>query len=598
MIHPKRPPDNENGIRQPTRPTIICYRLTLSPYRTSVTKAAMKLFEELKRRRVLKVAGIYIVAMFATLQGAQVLVQSLSLPAWTMTMLTLIGLFAFPLVLALTWVFDVTPEGIRRSPVVAGSRIPLYAGLAIVLLLVSVGAYSMLPDERDPEASVAVLPFVDMSEAKDQEFFGDGITEEILNTLVKVPGLRVPGRTSSFSFKGRNVPITEIAQQLKVAHVLEGSIRTWGDSIRITAQLIDATTDKHMWSEQYDRRSADVFAIQGEIAHAIVEALRLRIKMPMRGAVDARAYESYLKGMYHSRTTNELPQALDAYRAAVRSDSKFADAWAAMALTYALLPEFTDFDVAEGVREGKAAARTALELDSRNAHAHVALGKLAATYEFDWRTAEHHYMEALRLEPNSAVVLKHIQPFYYMMGRTRETLEASQRAVELDPLNTMAQANLAWTFWEQGRRIEGVDLLKESVSREPGNLPIRLSLIGTLVLDRRFDEARSFAETNYLRTFLPKLITAVENPEQHADAHQILGTPLFPGRRGWSWFSVPYYLAMGANDSVAAVLDRGVDEYDNGVMYYARHPDVIKAVGTHPRFQSYLRKLKLPEATP
>ena len=118
------------------------------------------------------------------------------------------------------------------------------------------------------------------------------------------------------------------------------------------------------------------------------------------------------------------------------------------------------------------------------------------------------------------------------------------------------------------------------------------------MLDRRFDEARSFAETNYLRTFLPKLITAVENPEQHADAHQILGTPLFPGRRGWSWFSVPYYLAMGANDSVAAVLDRGVDEYDNGVMYYARHPDVIKAVGTHPRFQSYLRKLKLPEATP
>jgi adenylate cyclase len=557
----------------------------------------MKLVEELKKRRVFKVAGIYVVALFATLQGMQVLVESLSLPVWIMTVLTLIGVFAFPIVLVLTFVFDVTSDGIQRSPVVTGSRMPLHAGLAIVVVLVGVGAYAMLPNQPERDASVAVLPFVDMSEAKDQEFFGDGITEEILNTLVKVPGLRVPGRTSSFSFKGKNIPITEIAQQLRVAHVLEGSVRTWGDSIRITAQLIDATTDKHVWSEQYDRRSADVFAIQGEIAHAIVEALRLRIKMPEHGSVDARAYESYLKGLYHTRTTSELPQALDAYRAAVRADSNYAAAWAAMALTYAMLPEFTvDFEVAVALREGKAAARKALELDPRNVQAHVALGKLAATYEFDWQTAEQHYAEAMRLEPNSALVLTYIQPFYYMVGRQQETLEVSERAVELDPLNSLAVGNLGWFLWEQGRKADGLAMIKSIVIREPRNLPMRLSLIGMLVLDQRFDEAKSFADTNAI-PFLPTLISAVENPAQHAVAHEILGTPKFPGNRGWAWFSIPYYLAMGANDSVATVLDRGVDQYENGMMYYARHPNVIKAVGTHPRFQSYLRKLNLPEVT-
>jgi TolB-like protein len=333
----------------------------------------MSLISELKRRNVIRVALLYLVAGWVILQVAQLLFDVLKLPDWTSRLVLGLLMLGFPLALIFSWVYELTPEGLKREHEVdrnqsitntTARKLDLVVG---GLLVVAIGmlvfdryvdrepdartatgspAAVARPRARTGPASIAVLPFVNMSDDKANDYFSDGLSEELLNVLAKVQGLRVIARTSSFAFKGKDVTIADVAQALSVDHVLEGSVRKSGERVRITAQLIRATDSSHLWSETYDRTLEDVFAVQDEISGEVVDALKLRllgsqpIQAEIGGTDNPKAYEASLRGLYlrnQGQKEDTLRAALAAYDLAIAEDPKYARAHSGRAATLSLL---------------------------------------------------------------------------------------------------------------------------------------------------------------------------------------------------------------------------------------------------------------------
>ena len=310
----------------------------------------MKLFAELKRRKVFRAAIAYLVAAWVVVEVASTVAPNLNLPEWTPRMVTLLVMLGFPLALVLAWIFDVTPEGVKVTGNTGNSR-GFYA-VAALIAVVAVGwfLYSGTADEEpklveDAEGpSIAVLPFVNMSDDASNEYFADGISEELLNILAGIDGLKVASRTSAFSFKDTSTPIPEIAELLGVRHVLEGSVRKQGNRVRITAQLIEAGDDAHLWSESYDRNLDDIFKVQEEIAQAITlalgDVLGTRRVTVQAATEDLEAYERFLSGRarFHQRT--ELDEAIADLEYATEHDPGFAEAWIYLAAANHVAPGY------------------------------------------------------------------------------------------------------------------------------------------------------------------------------------------------------------------------------------------------------------------
>ncbi|HSL72718.1 MAG TPA: hypothetical protein VK864_20875, partial [Longimicrobiales bacterium] len=263
------------------------------------------LFEELKRRHVMRVVGLYLIGAYAVVQAATTVFPLIGLPDTAATLVLIAGILGLPVVVLLAWVFDITPEGIRRTADIAGEttieqRIEAhrrqlaakavgFVGVGVLIAVVGIAAFGMFADRNNTTSaieSVAVLPFEDLSANHDQEYFSDGVTEELLNGLAHVAGLRVAARTSSFAYKGKEVPVDQIGRELQVQAVLDGSVRREGDNVRVSAQLVDVRTSHVIWSDTYDRKVASVFALQDEISSAIIDALKLQLGP---GALDLAA---------------------------------------------------------------------------------------------------------------------------------------------------------------------------------------------------------------------------------------------------------------------------------------------------------------------
>jgi len=266
----------------------------------------MSVFEQLKRRNVIRVAALYVVVSWLILQVADVLVDAFELPNWSMRLLIAILLLGFPLALAFSWIFELTPEGVMRETEISEGSNRRFArrtlNIAIALLLtlgIGIVAIERIIPEDVPARTIAVLPFVNMSDDPGNEYFSDGLSEELLNVLAEIRELKVTARTSSFAFKNKETDIPTIARQLNVANVLEGSVRKSGNQIRITAQLIDAASGYHLWSETYDRTLDDIFEVQDEIAAAVVDALRLSLlgEEPRVRQTTPEAFSAYLQAL-------------------------------------------------------------------------------------------------------------------------------------------------------------------------------------------------------------------------------------------------------------------------------------------------------------
>jgi TolB-like protein/DNA-binding winged helix-turn-helix (wHTH) protein/Tfp pilus assembly protein PilF len=378
------------------------------------------------------------------------------------------------------------------APVRSFWRLLPLAAAAILLVIGVLWWRHTLPVATKPLASsIAVLPFVDMSPEKNQQYFSDGLAEELLNHLAKTPGLRVAARTSSFQFRNKNADLPVIAQRLNVATVLEGSVRKEGKRVRISAELVKAEDGFQLWSGTYDRDLNDVLAVQDDIARAITGELRLRLlkaasdAAPQRG-INSDAYNAYLQGRYYyeRRTHDDLSRAYQYFQQAVKFDPNYARGWSALAWVLIARGESGDSpSFEESYRDAKTAAQRALQLDPGLAEAHAALGRIKRGYDWDWAGADAAFQKALALEPQNSVVLLGASSLEASLGRFDEAIALNRRAVEIDPLSVMAHVALGMHAYYAGQQDFAVDAFQKALAISPAS-PEAHYLLGLVYLTR------------------------------------------------------------------------------------------------------------------
>jgi adenylate cyclase len=367
----------------------------------------------------------------------------------------------------------VLPPGTRPAPGgMPGSATPPATGASGTLHRAPARADRAAPHAQiRSDRSVAVLPFVDMSQGRDQEYFSDGLTEELIGLLTRVPGLRVPARTSCFYFKGRQAMVADIAQRLNVAHVLEGSVRKAGNALRIAVQLVEADSGSPLWSQTYDRTLDDIFKVQEEIAGAVAQALKVALlgaALPARtAALNSEAYQLYLRGHFHwnRRSPEEIRKAVSFFRQAIATDPNYALAFTGLANCYALLPIY---DRTAGANElmpqAKTAILKALSIDDGLAEAHASLGLILGSFDFDWAAAERQYQRAIELAGNAPLPHQWYGELLVNTGRFDAGLAEGRRAVELDPLSQIANLALGIQLNSARRHAEAVEQLEKTLA--------------------------------------------------------------------------------------------------------------------------------------
>jgi TolB-like protein/Tfp pilus assembly protein PilF len=471
----------------------------------------MSLFNELKRRNVFRVGMAYIVAAWVFLQVADLVLEAINAPDWVLqTLMLLIGL-GFIAALIIAWAYELTPEGIKRErEVQRGESITHHTAnklnhITIALVLVGVAivvADRLMPEQPEPtaeavattpapvepvakpapvaeppiandEKSVAVLPFVNMSSDPEQEFFSDGISEEILNVLTRIPGLKVAARTSSFQFKGQNRDIADIARQLKVNHILEGSVRKAGNQLRITAQLIEAESGFHLWSDTFDRQLEDVFAIQDEIAGAIAGELRARLadeELTASTPVDMQAYDLYLKGraLVSTRRGTNLLQAIELLQQVLDIAADYAPAMASMAKAYVVLPYFSEIiPVGTARAEARRWAEQALQIEPDNTEALAVMGIVHNEVDLDPEKALEVLERAVQANPGSAVANNFLGDIYTRIGDLERAMIYEAKAAELDPLSPVMLTDLGNVHVLAGELQKVIELANRALELDP-----------------------------------------------------------------------------------------------------------------------------------
>ena len=452
----------------------------------------MNFFVELKRRNVFKVAAAYIIVGWLIMQAGEVMSPALNLPDWVNSMLAFFLILGFPVAMVFAWAFEMTPEGLKKEKDIDRSQhLALSTGqklnYTITWLLVVAMVYfvwesrfqaesepvsqeptvqkvspdneqstltSLTEDDGPDSNTIAVLPFVNMSSDPEQEYFSDGITEEVLNLLVKIPELKVTSRTSVFSFKGEKIDIPTVAEKLGVAHILEGSVRKAGNRVRITAQLIEAGNDVHLWSETYERKLDDIFAIQDEIAREVVNALQIQLlgEAPIATSTNTEAYKLYLRGKHFATLGRKgLESAIKAYQESIALDANFAPSWAGLSVVLRWQGQYGITDLLEAMEASRRAAMRALELDNKLAEAWLALARIQFYYDWDWSRADATIRTALKYGSQNAPVLRQATWTALTLGETERALDLARLAVDLDPLDYSGLLNLATTYWGLGQ---------------------------------------------------------------------------------------------------------------------------------------------------
>jgi adenylate cyclase len=478
----------------------------------------LSIFNELKRRNVFRVVFGYIVSSWLLVQVADLVLENIGSPDWVIQTIMLVIALGFPVVVFFSWAYEVTPEGIKHESEVDRSQSIMHrtgrkldrAITAVLIVALAYFAYDkfVLSAERDadlveattqavteqaeteqeesaePDKSIAVLPFVNMSSDPEQEYFSDGISEELLNLLTKIPGLRVIARTSSFSFKGQDVSVAEIAETLNVAHVLEGSVRKSGNQVRITAQLIRVRDSSHLWSVSYDRELDNIFVIQDEIAALVVKKLKVTLlePAPIIAETDPAAYDLFLKARQLGRefTPEALQQALVLYKQVLEIDSEYAEAWIDIAYFY-YLGETTGVLVLDNsFTLAREAAESALTINPDLADAHAVLSFIELVKNRDLKAAVRHFILAAELEPNNLAIFNNGE-LLFALNRLPEWVAIMKLRVSRDPLSEWNHLLLGDAYRAVGRFNEALLSLRTAQNLVP-QMPFASSTIGQVLL--------------------------------------------------------------------------------------------------------------------
>ena len=462
----------------------------------------MSFFAELKRRNVIRVATAYVVASWLIIQVIETIFPAFGFGDGAIRLVITILAIAFVPVLVFSWVFELTPQGLAKEVSVEQERsITRFTGKkldrAIMLLLaLAVGYFAFDKFVVDPRRdatlvaktveqarsealnqparapSIAVLPFVNMSDDVSNEYFSDGLSEELLNLLTKIPELKVASRSSAFSFKGKDFKISDVGRELNVAHVLEGSVRKSGNLIRVTAQLIKVDDGYHMWSETWDRTLDNIFVIQDEIAAAVVEQLEVALlgNVPHAEQTDPEAYSLFLQARHFSNllTPEGWEQSTKLYEQVLAIDPDYALAWAGLSRNYINLAGYNLLSPEEGYGLAREAAEKALAINPETSTAHAALGWISMHFDGDLEAAGRHFERALELDPNNLATIRNAATYCYALGRLDYAIALGEFSVARDPVNPSAYFNLSHHYVVAGLHDEAIAAAQAALRLSPG----------------------------------------------------------------------------------------------------------------------------------
>lgn len=579
----------------------------------------MSFISELKRRNVFRVAIAYVLIGWLVLQVGDTLAPALRLPEWVNTALAFFLILGFPLALLFAWAYELTPDGLKKEKDVdraesitpaTGRKID-FVIIGILTLALAYFAWDKFlrtaDDAAGPEQegesiaarqSIAVLPFINMSDDPGNEYFSDGISEEILNLLARIDKLQVTSRSSAFSFKGQNADIPAIAAKLNVAHVLEGSVRKAGDRVRITAQLIEAAGDTHLWSETYDRQLKDVFGVQAEIATAVVDALKIELlgEQPRAAETDPEAYRLFLEGLYffHQGSAEGSERAEQLFRQALAIDPGFASAWAELAFVYGRGAGLGLRPIAEGNELARDAAKRALAIDPGHAGAYATLSWIATLYDWDFAAADEYRQRALAADPDNAAVLRSAGVLATKLGRFDEAIELFSRAVAVDPVSGIVIYRLGRTYYYAGHHDEALPLLRKSLTLSPGLIAANYFVGRTLLAQGKLQEALAAVQRERNEVYRLTGTAVVQHALGNAAASDAALAQL---EAGWadeaSYQAAQVYAYRGQNDMAFTWLERAYENRDSGVTNMLVDP-LVKNLHADPRWKPFITRLGLP----
>jgi TolB-like protein len=576
------------------------------------------LFAELKRRNVFRAAILYVGAVWALAQGIAQLTPVVNAPEWTARWFLVAAVVGFPFWIAFAWFFEFTPEGLKRERDIApGESITRHTGrkldvaiitvlaIAVVLLLTDrfvlrhgvnadVPAASIPEIDKDP--SIAVLPMTNMSEDKGNEYFSDGISEELLNLLAKVPKLRVIARTSSFSFKGKDTSIQEIARALQVAAVLEGSVRKSGDTVRITVQLIRARDGSHLWSESYDRKLDDIFKVQDEIAANVVDKLKITLlgSVPTVRRINPKVYSLILQAdaLVSQSTQASYAQALALYQEALAIAPDEPRLWSGLGRLY-----FSRRTGHEDIRLAKEAHQKAIALDPKDAVAYARLGFITLRSDGDLAAAASYFQRAVALDPVDVKVIGNSATFLQSLGRLEETISLAEYAAAHDPANAVTQFNVCASHFYARHWDQAIASCRIALKLSPGFTTAHF-FAGVALLLGKNDAAAALEEfeAEPADEFkMTGLAIAQQALGRTAESDAALATLTANHAQDAAYYIATVYAYRGDADRAFEWLDKAVVNQNQNLFTITSEPQFDR-LHDDPRWLALLRKLgKAPE---
>jgi len=577
--------------------------------------------QELKRRNVFRVTIAYIMLAWIVAQVAQLALESFESPAWVIKTLLLLLALGLPFAIFFSWAFELTPEGLKKEKDVDRSRSitpntgrkldrTIIALLSAVVIFFVVDRFVLDRAEQDVSTgqggsvSIAVLPFVNMSNDADQEYFSDGVSEELLNLLAKIPQFQVAGRTSSFVFKGHNQNLREIGEDLGVDNILEGSVRKSDDRVRITAQLIKVSDGFHLWSETYDRTLDDIFAVQDDIANQVVDALKIKLlggtqarPTSQFGIDNAQAYNAYLKGLffYNKSGTDNLDKAAQHMQEAVTLAPESALAWAGLARALEGLAGQAASDPSDILVRAREAAEQALTLDVNLPEAQLADAEMKYNWDWDWPGADAALNRALTLRPAylDAQLLR--ANLHFTFGQLEQVEQITREALAQDPLNDRLPRLLVATLYHSGRFEEAAEFGERLLVEDP-NMPfIRGWLTVIFLAQGKIPEALQHAQREtplFARQFAMAVAQRAAGDFVEAAAAQQQLLESYGDLAAYQQALI--FDSWGEPDKALDWLERAYEHRDPGIL----NIKLDFALGTlreHPRFVSILRKMNLAD---
>jgi adenylate cyclase len=580
-------------------------------------------FAELKRRNVYKVAVAYAVVGWLIAQIATQIFPFLEIPNWVVRLVIVLIAIGFPIALVIAWAFEATPEGIKRSEDVdpsAASRAPkkhvwiyvVVIGAVVSFALFFLGRYTAgnknaaTSANELPAKSIAVLPFDNLSRDPDNAFFAEGVQDEILTRLAKVADLKVIARTSTKKFKSAPDDLRDVAKQLGVMNILEGSVQKANDQVRVNVQLINALTNTHLWAEIYDRKLSDIFAVQSDIAKTVADTLQAKLTgsekqmMAAQATTDTTAYELYHKGraLWEKRTGDNIPKAIVFYEQAIAHDPNYALAYAGLSSAYILSPFYAGADRLSTSPKAKEAALKALRLDPNLAEAHSALGKVLFFSEIDLAGAMREYKRAIELKPNDAGAHHWLgNDSLAALGQFEEAIAEGRRSVELDPLSVVINADLGQTFYYAHRYDESVRQLQKTLEIDPTSFythyTLGIALQGKGDLSgaiAEYEKAKQLSDNNLVSTLSAaakaqagdkdaalRMLNDLDKISQHTE---VLG-----------YWRALLYLGLDNKDEALHWLEQSYEERDGSNINWIKVDPLLDSLRGDPRFEALVQKV-------